>query len=123
MDSCMSVGEKCTTNAFIFSLQNEDFMGLEEYTRYVEENSLPLLRVYRNLMDVPSQTLIESTPDVVNARKPTGGLESEFYDAWMMQLYGPEIIRRYGGLAIGDERLLPFGLVDMLRSEKIRWQG
>ncbi len=98
-------------------------MSLEEYTRYVEETSLPLCHAYRKLMDVPSQSLVEPTPDVVNARKMIGGLKEESYDAWVMQLYGPKIIRRYGGLAMGDERLLPIGLVDMLRSEKIRWQG
>lgn len=105
------------------SLQKEDFMSLEEYTRYVEETSWSLLQAYCKLTDVPSQTLVESTPDVVNARKSVKGLKDEVYDAWVMQLYGPEIIRRYGGLAMGDERLLPIGLVDMLRSEKIRWQG
>jgi len=110
------------TTARRSSLHQEDFMRLEEYTRYVEETSAPLCRAYKELMDVPSQTWVESTPDVANARQSIGGLKEESYDAWLMQLYGPEIIRRYGGLAMGDERLLPIGLVDMLRSEKIRWQ-
>lgn len=105
------------------SLRKEDFMSLEEYTKYVEETSAPLCRAYRNLMDVPSQTWVEFTPNVVSARRSLGELKSESYDAWVMQLRGPEIIRRYGGLAMGDQRLLPIGLVDMLRSEKIRWQG
>ena len=37
-------------------------------------------------------------------------------------MYGPDVIRKYGGLALGDKKLLPIGLANMLRSEKIRWQ-
>ena len=37
---------------------NEEFISLEEYTRYREETSLPLCNAYEALMDVPSKTLL-----------------------------------------------------------------
>ena len=44
------------------------------------------------------------------------------YERWVLQLYGADIIRRYGSLALGEKELLPIGLASMLSSEKIRWQ-
>ena len=106
------------------SAPNEEFLSLEEYTSYLEETSAPLHRAYGRLMDAPSQTLIDHTPDVVSAQKPLPTpLVRGSHDDWVVQLYGPEIVRRYGGLAMGEKRLLPIGLVDMLRKEKVRWQS
>ena len=103
---------------------NEDFMSLEEYMRYLEETSKHLCEAYEGLMDVPRQTFVEHTPDVVSAQKflPTP-LTRGSHDDWVVQLYGPEIVQKYGGLAMGEKRLLPTGLVDMLRKEKVRWQS
>ena len=101
-------------------------MSLEEFTSYREETSLPLCRAYEALMDTPSQSRLENAPDVENARRSLPlGLDTrrELYDEWVLQLYGPDVIRRYGGLAMGEKRLLPVGLAEMLRSQKVRWQG
>ncbi|KAF2144427.1 uncharacterized protein K452DRAFT_284744 [Aplosporella prunicola CBS 121167] len=45
------------------------------------------------------------------------------YWQWIVSLYASEMMRRFGGLALGERSLLPIGLVSMLRSEKTRWQG
>jgi len=45
------------------------------------------------------------------------------YDQWVVKLYGSEIVRKYGRLAMGEKRLLPIGLVSVLRGEKVRWRG
>lgn len=104
--------------------QEESFMSLEEYTRYLEETSAPLSRAYEKLMDVPEQTFLEHTPEMVSAQRPLPTpLVRGSHDDWVIQLYGPEIVSRYGDLAMGDKRLLPIGLIDMLRKEKVRWQG
>ena len=105
---------------------DEPFMSLKEYTQYLEETSADLYQAYKRLMEVPSKTAIRFTPDVANAVLALPSILKKGWgsnEEWVVQLYGPEIIRRYGGLAMGDQQLLPIGLVDMLRKEKIRWLG
>lgn len=101
----------------------EPFMSLDEYSKYREETSIHLHQAYTDLLKPPRSVDVELTPDIHNAFKsfPIGHTQSP-YDRWVLQMYGPDIIRKYGGLALGDKKLLPIGLVNMLRSEKIRWQ-
>jgi len=100
----------------------DTFMDLDEFMKYREETSESLYRAYKGLIDAPSQSLLETTPDVSGAKEVLP-LRRGWYEEWILELYGPDIIRRYGGLAMGDKRLLPIGLTSMLRREKVRWQG
>lgn len=104
----------------------EDFMSLEEYTNFREETSVHLGKAYKELMGAPVETGVESTPELETARRalPVGSTSRPgVYDDWVMELYGPDVIRRYGGLAMGEKRLLPVGLAETLKSQKVRWQG
>ena len=102
------------------SMNNEEpFLSLEEYTNFREETSVHLYEAYIDLLNRPSYTPIEFTPDVaeaiqtlelvpgVNWRTP----EKE----WIFQLYGSDIIKKYGGFELGEKRLFPIGLATMLR--------
>ncbi|MCJ1455726.1 hypothetical protein MMC28_006082 [Mycoblastus sanguinarius] len=109
---------------------DEPFMSFDEYTRYREETSDPLWYAYSALLEAPTERTIRTTPDVSSARESASlsvqngtKWQSEAYDEWLMQLYGSDIIKRFGGLALGEKRLLSIGLASMLRSEKVRWQG
>lgn len=48
---------------------------------------------------------------------------TEGYWRWIVQLYGPEIIKEFGGLGLGEKKLLPVGLTKMLGEQRVRWQG
>ena len=112
-----------------------DFMSLEEYTRFREETSLPLEQAYRNLMKVPPEKHIKSSARVDRALQTlvindavTPGFKSNWllmqpYWKWIVELHGGPIIEQFGGLRLGEEAFLPIGLLDVLRSEKARWQG
>ncbi|KAG7001951.1 hypothetical protein G7Y79_00030g064840 [Physcia stellaris] len=105
---------------------SEDFMSLEEFTNFREETSVHLWKAYKELMGAPVEAGVESTPDLETARRalPLGSTSRlGLYDNWVMELYGPDVIRRYGGLAMGEKRLLPVGLAETLKSQKVRWQG
>ncbi|MCJ1278830.1 hypothetical protein MMC21_006649 [Puttea exsequens] len=110
-----------------FHLTSEDvihsFISFEEYIAYAEETSAHLQRAYTNLLDAPAKDSIESTNAIADEKWTSGGFDGEAYEDWVLELYGGEVMRRYGGLAMGEKRLLPIGLVSMLKSEKIRWQG
>ena len=98
----------------------DSFMSLEEYTSYVEETSPHLGQAYTN----PLNTLLKDYTDYMPGVGWNVPAElNNDYDQWVVKLYGSEIVRKYGGLAMGEKRLLPIGLVSMLRGEKVRWQG
>lgn len=102
----------------------DSFMLFDEYVAYTEETSQHLRDAYTELLDPPTKEMVEFTPEIDRAEwTALGSATREYYDDRMYQLYGGEIIRKYGGLAMGEKRLLPIELVTMLRGEKVRWQG
>ena len=99
------------------------FMSLDEYNEYCEETSGHLHQAYTELLEPPQRVDMETTPDMWNdghLQNQRGAAKS--YERWVLQLYGSEIVRKYGGLALGERALLPIGLATMLRGEKMRWQ-
>ena len=47
----------------------------------------------------------------------------EAYWKWITQMYGPEMIDKFGGLNVVDFGLLPIGMVSMFRQRRTKWQG
>ena len=102
-----------------------EFMTFEEYMRYLEETSEHLNTAYETLLSAPAADHISSASasDVSRAADENRwGVFNDPYDQWLSQLYGSEMVRRFGGRSMGDNRLLPIGLIDMLKEEQIKWQ-
>ena len=101
-----------------------EFISFEEYMRYLEETSKHLRIAYETLIHAPAADCITpaSGASRITVGEPYHGFNGP-YNQWLSQLYGSEIVRRFGGLSMGEKRLLPIGLIDMLKKEKIRWQG
>jgi hypothetical protein len=106
---------------------DEPFMSLEEYTKYREETSGPLGKAYEELLDCPRDTRLESNLEMLQALRESGAAarETSQYWLWIFNLYAGDLKRRFGGqgLQLGDRDLLPVGLVEVLQSEKVRWEG
>ena len=125
-----------TTSRLAYAPSEDDpFMSLDEYTRYVEETSNALYHAYTDLLGAPAVSKVKRTAEV---EKALNGLpykhESKCaihatwrdvtpYYQWVAQLYAGDVIKRFGSLSMGEKRLLPIGLASMLCSEKIRWQA
>lgn len=43
------------------------------------------------------------------------------YWKWILGLHGPEVLRRFGGLNLVDNGVLPIGMVSLFRSQGISW--
>ena len=117
----------------------DTFFSFEEYTKYREE--LPyafdeeLVDVFTKLLERPSEEGIE-TDDNGKVKTALGALgnrinmkgilgnwyQMEPYWKWVAQLYGPEMIDRFGGFNIVDPGLLPIGMVSLFRSGRVKWQ-
>ncbi|GAB7323620.1 hypothetical protein MBLNU13_g07107t1 [Cladosporium sp. NU13] len=117
----------------------DEFMSFEEYTRYREEFTTTdtenfLFVAYRKLMETPSERSISASPPVLQAlEKLTSHAHArgithhwssmDAYWKWTAELYGPEMIERFGGLNVVESGLLPIGMVGLFRDQKVKWQG
>jgi hypothetical protein len=101
---------------------DEPFMSFEEYTRYLEETSVPLRHAYDNLQDCPPEEHVDTLPALRSTLRDRA-LDDSPYWLWIYNLYAGDMNRRFGGLQLGERDLLPVGLVDVLRSERVRWEG
>ncbi|KAI4186143.1 MAG: hypothetical protein LQ348_004272 [Seirophora lacunosa] len=114
--------------------EDRPFMSFEEFTAYREDTSLPLLHAYLRLREGPPETHVTLTADVQAALRRLPDLQGkegihrniglmDGYWKWVAQLYAGDVLARFGGLGMGEKKLLPLGLVTMLRGEKVRWEG
>jgi hypothetical protein len=106
---------------------DEPFLSWDEYTRYREEVSSHLFRAYSNLMEAPPEERVETSRELraeLNRLK-LAKLEISSYWVWIISLYSGDMKQRFGGhgVQLGERDLLPVGLVDVLRGEKVRWEG
>jgi len=124
-----------------FEPEDKDtFMSFEEFTRYREEFKYgyedELCDVFMELLKQPNEESIQATADVMtglnsmskNEATVQSGINGNWYGMdnywkWVVQLYGPEVMERFGGLNIVDNGLLPIGMVSMFRSGRVKWRG
>jgi hypothetical protein len=133
-------------------LDGESFMSFEEFTRYREQTSKDLYAAYTKLIDEPIEDEVTVTSDVAGVlggyptlpgfgrgrggrgrgsagvggprgvqKNGLGRMNS--YQRWIIQLYAPDMIARFGGLNVVEKGLLPTGLVSMFRESRFKWQG
>ncbi|OTA54200.1 hypothetical protein K449DRAFT_358631 [Hypoxylon sp. EC38] len=115
------------------------FMSFSEYTRYREQIGYSfngdLYDVYKRLLKDPKKEGIqEADSRVINGintlsqqgalRGITGSWSTmQPYWKWVAQLYGPEVMDRFGGMNIVEPGLLPMGMVSIFRDKRVKWQG
>lgn len=120
-------GHDMSSDHHTSAISTEPFFSLEEYTRYREETSTPLHDAYCDLLAPPPLKAITNTIEEVwsaqSDLRSSGNEEQRMYEDWILQLYGGDVVSKFGGLEMGEKRLLPIGLVSMLRGEKVRWLG
>ncbi|KAI4715724.1 hypothetical protein E4T48_08091 [Aureobasidium sp. EXF-10727] len=113
----------------------EKFFSFEDFVRFREETSQSLKAAYENLLESPTIKGLESTRFVEYAlntlplefrkskRIKTTFSAMDVYWRWTVHLYAAEAMERFGGLGLGEKEMLPVELVNLLRSERVRWQG
>ncbi|KAK5441973.1 hypothetical protein LTS15_011131 [Exophiala xenobiotica] len=116
----------------------EDFMSKEEFMRYREERSVYLGNAYQTLLSIPQEYEISETSNIaswlddlpVSSRnsKPSSGIVRSFgsmqpYWKWVLAVYGAQIVKKYGSLQMVDATQVPLGVVSVMQSGRVRWQG
>lgn len=115
---------------------SEGFMALEEFSRYREETSTNLLTAYNRLLEIPKPIHVNPTTEVTAglgalertaARMGTRTIGTwgsmTAYWKWIVTLYCTEMVKKYGGVAIVDQGKVPLGVVNVLRSGRVKWLG
>jgi hypothetical protein len=116
--------------------EKETFMSFEEFVRYREEFDYgynnQLVDVFNKLLERPTEQAIEPTAKVMNGINGLSGQENlkgivgswysmDSYWKWIAQMYGGEMIDKFGGMAIVDQGLLPIGMVSLFRGKRVGW--
>lgn len=119
----------------------DKFMSFGEYVLYREDVSYgfgnELYDVYKELLRIPEEEGVkEGSAMVMNGINALSQLQSvtlrgitgnwrqmEPYWKWIAELYGPEVIDRFGGMNIVEPGLLPMGMVSIFRDKRVKWQG
>ncbi|KAI6884673.1 hypothetical protein KC363_g3534 [Hortaea werneckii] len=117
----------------------QSFFSFEDFTKYPEQLNQGathnLTNVYLKLLEQPSELPIERD-DNGEVERALGELFDRRVDIrtkltdwhlmqpywkWIAEMYGPELIERFGGFHIVDAGLLPMGMVGLVRSGRVRW--
>ena len=114
------------------------FFSMEEYTRYRESfastGKANLLEVYMELLKRPEEEPVDPSKQVEQAlaelskQSNLRGIHSKWrkmdaYWKWVAQMYGPDMITRFGGFNVVDHGWLPIGMVSQFRQRRTKWQG
>lgn len=99
-------------------------MSFVEYTRYREQTSTPLYRVYKHLIQEPAEKVVFKTPEVYRALGGRSVWEEVLstYEKRIVEMYADDIISRFGGLYIVQKGWLPTGMVSMFRESRFQWK-
>lgn len=115
-----------------------EFFSFDDFILYREEyapmDKANLLEAYEKLLQRPTKTPIDISPQVQQAldqlqgQANLKGITSDWhsmddYWRWIAELYGPEMTRKFGGLNVVDPGLLPVGMVGFFRERRTKWQG
>ena len=114
------------------------FLTLEEYKRYPETHSHPLLTAYKDLIGIPGEAYINQSPSFRGTQSTLRqdlGIETSAnkisdswsgmspYWRWVAELYHAEMKARFGSLAAVNREFMPLGVVKTLKEGKMRWEN
>ncbi|KAI9766174.1 MAG: hypothetical protein M1840_006741 [Geoglossum simile] len=112
------------------TIDGSDWFSLEEFRKYREENSTIFGRLYERLFDIRDGVLCDGPPALYSElglgslpRFNAGGIKHTWgimgpYHQSLVQLYGMDMIEKFGGFVITEEAFLPVALVELTSSKK-----
>ncbi|KAG6916815.1 hypothetical protein DXG01_005197 [Tephrocybe rancida] len=99
-----------------------NFMTLEKYLS-LRETWLPeWRRCYDDMLKVKNLAQVQRTPLVESflSQATTGWDSLDWYEHWIVSLYGEEVVKRFGGWEVVDSTLIPLGMVQLFRTSRMK---
>lgn len=118
-----------------------EFFSYKEYSKYREDfnhyavgGEASLLKYYNGLLEMPKEESVMADEGMRNAlnslvlAESSNGINAEWdkmsnYWKWVVQLYGKEMVERFGSLNAVDPGVLPVGMVGLVRGGRVKWEG
>ncbi|PPQ90279.1 hypothetical protein CVT25_013104 [Psilocybe cyanescens] len=101
---------------------SQDFMSFEEYASLRESWLTNWGESYRDMLQSPKRCFVELVPKVKEAltQSTRSWGDMDWYEQWVVSMYGDEVVKRFGGLDAVDPNLIPVGMVQLFRSSRIK---
>lgn len=111
---------------FVSPEEKDTFISFEEWSRFRWSHSAPFRCLYDNLQRTPVADGIRFTSPVTTAlRAVLRGSSVDDFDEetkWLVQMYAPEVLKKYGGVDLVEKKYLPVGVMAMVKEKRVRWQ-
>ena len=102
------------------------FMSFEEYTSLHETWLNGWGQSYNHMLQTPNLRHITLTPEMRQLTaswpgwKDGPGNALGWYGKWVVNMYGEEVVRKFGGLEVVDPNLIPIGMVELFKSSRMK---
>ena len=116
-------------NAIVAPDDADTFISFEEFAQFREEFECEydgnLLSVFQDLLEQPGPEFLDVDPNdmMTLSNSQSSAYMDAGYMRWIAQLYGHDMMERFGGLKIVDPGLLPIGMVNLFRSGRVKWRA
>ncbi|KAL4804685.1 hypothetical protein BDV18DRAFT_166016 [Aspergillus unguis] len=107
---------------FVSPSERDTFMSFDEWSRFRWSHSFAFQRLYLVLQEVPEPREIEFTLSIPVGQAGAQGRNLDDEKRWILQMYGEEVLKDYGGVALVDRKYLPVGVMAMVKERRVKWQ-
>ena len=111
-------------NRYLLHLESNEFMTFEEFTALRESWRSTWGTAYKHMLASPNirhVTLVPTVSQLVDIPGSPKYWESmDWYEKWVISIYGPEFVKKYGSLEAVDPNLIPVGMVELFRSSRMK---
>lgn len=106
--------------------KNVPFMSFTEYESLRESWLSGWGQSYNHMLETPNQRQVTLMPEMRQLTanwsgwKDGPGPELGWYGKWIVNMYGEEVVRKFGGLEVVDPNLIPIGMVELFKSSRMK---
>ena len=103
---------------------DDKFMTFESFTSLRESWRSTWGIAYQHMLASPKirhVTIVPTVRQLVDIPESPKYWDSmDWYEKWVISVYGPEFVKKYGSLEAVDPNLIPVGMVELFRSSRMK---
>ncbi|KAJ7122842.1 hypothetical protein C8R44DRAFT_876040 [Mycena epipterygia] len=111
--------EKWNSKGSTITRQYDTFPPFEDYIACRETGLAQWKSRYCELMSTTNPRHLEVP--IALEEQSTSPLRMNFYNRWVLSLYGDQLVKKFGSLDVVDPNLIPVGLVHLFRGSRHQW--
>lgn len=106
--------------------KNVEFMSFDEYSSLRETWLSGWGQSYNHSLQTPNLRQISLMPEMRQLTTKWAGWKDgpghalDWYGKWVVNMYGEEVVRKFGGLEVVDPNLIPIGMVELFKSSRMK---